>query len=159
MSRAMIYFWAVAMLCCCEEPKPKQHEISQACKRAFAPTLEAYEDAVQMRVGEECRFLDRDTSIVLVPEKELYVLCGEMQMSAEELRGCARVVTKVIYLNDDLDKYELVDASVHEWFHMVLECMGGAPDTLHLNGKIWIQYGPDSAEAEALASVEFGQCL
>lgn len=136
-----------------DQPSPTETVITGACNRSFRAVLEAWELEFG-RVPEPCAFLDAEYPVQVVTADELP--CDRAPAGAE-LVGCLH--DGVIYLLRGRSELELIDSSVHEWIHALAACVDGTPDELHVRGELWIDYGPDTIEAQALASVEIGKCL
>lgn len=144
---------ALLLAACADDSPDTQTVITGACNRAFRAVLEAWETEFG-RVPDPCAYLDADYPVQLVGPGELPC---EAAPSGAELVGCLH--EGVIYLLRGRTDLELIDSSVHEWIHALAECVDGTPDHYHLRGQLWIDYGADTIEAQALASVEIGKCL
>jgi hypothetical protein len=143
------------LLMSCEQPQPAtEQQITGACHRAFRSVLEAWESELG-RVPQLCAYLDADYDVQLVAAGELP--CEEPASEGAVLVGCTH--EQVIYLLRGRDDIALIDTSVHEWLHALAECVDGTADRDHLRGRLWIDYGANTIEAQALGSVEIGKCL
>ena len=143
----------VLLVACESSPPATETVITGGCVRSFRAVLEAWE-AEFGRVPEECAYLDADYDLQLVGSDELP--CPPAGPGGK-LVGCTQ--GKVIYLLRGRDDLDLIDTSAHEWIHALSDCVDGALDADHLRSQLWIDYGADSIEAQALASVEIGKCL
>lgn len=143
-----------ALLAACESSQPATETvITGTCIRSFRAVLEAWE-AARGRVPEECAYLDADYDVELVGAGELPC---EPAGPGGKLVGCTQ--GQVIYLLRGRDELDLVDSSAHEWIHALSDCVDGTLDAEHLRSDLWIEYGADTIEAQALAGVEIGKCL
>lgn len=147
-------FLLVLMLVACAPAPPNGPVITGACKRAFAPTLEAWETALG-RVPDTCSSLDTQIGVQLVA-KQSDLPCPPPAVN-ETLIGCTQGST--IYLLRERDNVDLVDTSVHEWVHALAQCVYGDPDADHLRAQLWGYYGADTIETQAQAAAQIGECL
>lgn len=98
--------------------------------------------------------LDKDNAVQVVTPAEFPTEC---QLGPAELLGCAP--PGVVLLRAGLGTTTLIDTSVHEWFHKLLECVFNDPDREHMRANVWGYYGANTAEVQAQAAAQIGECL
>jgi len=138
---------------------PGEPPITRSCKRSFSTTLDAWRSKLG-DVPAECALLDQTVDLQVIDFAN--TPCTEPVGVNEVRRECTQ--PGVIYLNRELDDYELVEAAIHGWVHEVAYCANGDLDADHLRAELWEVYGVplggvDSVEVDALTRAEYGECL
>jgi len=146
-------------MACTADPAPDGPVITRSCKRSFSTTLDAWR-AKLGDVPEDCELLDQTVDLQVTDIS--HTPCTEPVGVNEVRRECTQ--PGVIYLNQELDDFELVEAAIHGWVHEIADCADGALDTDHLRSELWEIYGvpgggAGSVEVDALARAEYGECL
>lgn len=137
------------------EPSDREPQITRACYRSFAPTLDAWERAL-VRAPASCAALDKLYTVQLASTGE--IPCTT-EASNWTVAGCTTPEDQTIYLLAGGDNIQMTDTSVHEWVHALADCVDGNRDADHLRAELWADYGPNTVEAQAQASAEIGECL
>ena len=152
---------AIALFSCADDPggRDERPAITHACVRSFYAVSQAWEAASGKPVPIECSLLDLEYDVQVVDDDA--VIPCVVDPSAGLLQvGCTRVDERVIYILGGRDDVTMVDTSVHEWLHALADCVLGDPDREHLRAGIWVmRNGAASAETQAMASAEIGECL
>lgn len=147
---------ALALATCsgCAPDEPATPGISRACYRSFAHVLDAWQ-AANLRVPEDCRLLDQEYTVQLVSAAEMPCKGGP----GEVVVGCTQSGARLISLLAGRDDLATTDSSVHEWTHALSVCATGVRDDDHARAVLWLEYGAETVEAQALANVTTGSCL
>lgn len=159
LSAILISYSLGALMSGCSAGPPDEEKPAErgACKRAFLTTLEYWEDAYG-RAPEKCQELDLEYRIELVKRQSDF---GCTAGPGETITGCHVFSERLIQIWDapDRDDIDMRDDAVHEWEHALGQCAFGDSDKHHLVGDRWIEYGPDTIEAQAVAFAPSGSCL
>lgn len=141
--------------------------LSEACKRAYGPTLDAYERATGQPVPAECRMLDKTYRVQVIADKEeLRTLCGVMDLAENEMLNGCWVKRPPLLLIEQMDERAMTDTAVHEWIHIIHYCATSGEakgdDSMHMDGKLWEDFMNEThipVEIQARAAAEAGKCV
>lgn len=150
------FLWLLMMVsACAAADPPDEPNITRACVRSFATTLDAWRSVVG-EVPAGCAFLDAEYDVVLASSDD---------MPCDEPIGVNQVRTEcihggVIYVNEAVDDVRRVEASVHGWVHALALCIDGDIDAHHLRLQLWEALSAEnSVEVNAATFAEWGECL
>ena len=154
--RRFVVITALLLAACAGSSVSVRPVISGACTRAFRATLDAWE-AKFRRVPSECVYLDTIYTIQIV-ESANEMPCPA-ESSSERVLACVIPTEQAIYLLDDDDAVQLTNSAVHEWTHVIVECVFKDVDRDHMRAGLWAPYGAGSVEIQAQSSAVPGECM
>lgn len=139
---------------------PTNHAEAFACYEAFQAAVQGWEEFVGP-VPDRCQYLDMEYHLEVTDDLGC---SGDLT----DVIGCHNDSQRWIHVRAGLTQVRTVEASVHEWFHALHECVYGNPDHDHENPDV---FGPDggrvpehgrvqyTAQRYAIARAAVGPCL
>lgn len=109
----------------------------------YRPAFVAAEDAWEARFGrlpEECRTLRERAVVAETTIAELTKTCPPEDPITQSTVGCFthdQAGVPFVLIASEGDQYERMDTAVHEWVHLLAECVDGSSDGRHVRPELW----------------------